>query len=146
VVVRYVGNPALAGEEVSVAVYKDRSFSVGWMLGGTVLMFASYLAATALADRAAITSPWWLAAIGAASFALPGVVIGWKSDGETLLEAGLAAMISIAFAAGVRGLAELAVDDAPALVVSLGAPVVVAIAAARAGELFHGDRADGDDG
>ena len=125
---------------------KDSSFSVGWMLGGMVWMFASHLFASSVAFAAGVVSVWWMAAIVSASFALPGLVIGWKSDGEALLEAGLAAVIAIALAAGVRGLAELAIDCPAALVVNLGAPLVLAIAAAWLGDKLHGRPRDaGDD-
>jgi len=124
----------------------DRSFSVGWMLGGMVWMFASHLFGSSLAVSTGVTSVWWMAAIGGATFAVPGFVIGWKSDGEPRYEAGLAAVIAIAFAAGARGLAVLAIDEPGALVVSLAAPFAIAVAAAWLGERLQHRATAGDGG
>lgn len=124
----------------------DKSFSVGWMFGGTVLMFIANLLGGVVAIGAEVTSMWILAAIGTVGFALAGLVIGWKSDGQAVLEAGLAAVISISLAAGLRGLAALAIDDPIALVVNLGAPLVAAIGAAWLGEALQGGAVELDDG
>ncbi len=84
---------------------KDKRFSVGWVIGGTVLMFITNFFGGFVAIGAGVGSLWALAGIGMACFAAGGFVIGWQSEGSTILEAGLAAVLSLAITMGARGVA-----------------------------------------
>ncbi len=73
---------------------KDKSFSAGWMIGGAVVMFiANLFLGTALAVLE-VTSIWVLAGAACASFLIGGFMIGWKSEGQTIIEAGMAAALA----------------------------------------------------
>ena len=118
---------------------KDKRFSGGWVIGGTVLMFVTNFLGGFIATGTGVNSIWVLAAIGFACFAVGGFVIGWKSEGSTILEAGLAALISIAITLGTRGIALALLLDWRILVADLGLPAIAAVLGAYVGEKVQGD-------
>ena len=129
-----------------MAVYdKDKRFSPGWMIGGAVLMFITNAFGSFVFLGAGSTSFWGLVAIRMVCFAFTGFVIGWQSEGQTILEAGLAAVISIAVAVGTQGLAALALLAPVVLMVGLGAPFLAAVLGAWIGEKVQGDTIETED-
>ena len=129
-----------------MALYdKDKSFSLGWMIGGTVLMFVVLFFGSFVAIGAG-ASVLELAVVVAGCFALTGFVIGWRSEGQTIIEAGLAAAIATGIMLGVRGVAYLAVGQQPILLIAVGVPFVAAVLGAWIGELVQGRTIETDDG
>jgi hypothetical protein len=130
-----------------MALYdKDKRFSTGWMVGGTVLMFVFHFFGRFVAVGAGITSLWVLTAIAAGCFALTGFVIGWRSEGQTIVEAGLAAAIATGLMVGIIGLTALAFLAPHILVIVLGGPFLAAVFGAWLGETLQGDTIETDDG
>src|SRR5262245_28469781 len=121
-----------------MAVYdKDKSFSVGWMIGGTVLMFVTNFFGGFVAGAAGLTNIWAIAGIALACFAIAGFVIGWQSEGQTILEAGIAAILAIAIALALRGAIIFA--DPVALAIGTAVPFGAAVLGAWIGELVQGN-------
>ncbi len=74
---------------------KDRSFSIGWVFGGAIIMFfLNLFAGLGIALSGIHPSIWVLGGVGAACFAIGGFIVGRASAGSTILEAGLAAMLA----------------------------------------------------
>jgi hypothetical protein len=121
---------------------KDRSFSIGWMTGGIFLMFVTNIIGGLLAGVAGIQSVYGLAGVGAGCFALGGFIVGWKSEGRTIIEAGLAAAIATLISLEARRLyAPKTIKGLPitALLIGLSIPFVAGIVGAFFGELIQGD-------
>jgi len=130
-----------------MALYdKDKSFSTGWMVGGTVLMFVFHFFGSFVALGAGVTSPAALAAVVTGCFAFTGFVIGWRSEGQTIVEAGLAAAIATGLMIGVTGVTAMALLAPHVLVLTLGAPFLAAVLGAWVGEKLQGDTIETDDG
>ena len=116
---------------------KDKAFSVGWMFGGAVLMFITTWFGGFVLVGLAVESLWIHLAVTIACFALGGFVVGWKSEGSTIIEAGLAAVATIV---GVLALAGFRIDTDPRwLVETCAIPFVSAIVGAWIGEKVQGD-------
>jgi hypothetical protein len=129
-----------------MAIYlKDKSFSVGWTIGGTVLMFITNLGGGFAAGLAGITSIYAMAGLGALCFALGGFIIGWKSEGQTILEAGLAAALATAITVSVRGALGSLIMQPVALVIGLGIPFAAGVLGGWIGEKVQGDTVGSDD-
>jgi hypothetical protein len=123
-----------------MAVYtRDRSFSVGWMLGGTAIMFLTNVGGGVLAGVLGIHSPLVLVAIAVGCFAAGGFVVGWKSEGRTIIEAGLAAAIATALAYAYRVMFAGALSSPVALLVGAGPPFAAGLLGGWLGELVQGD-------
>jgi hypothetical protein len=73
---------------------KDKSFNVGWVLGGAFIMFATNFVGGMIAGAAGVETLGAMALLGCICFAVGGFVIGYKSAGQTILEAGLAAAVA----------------------------------------------------
>jgi hypothetical protein len=128
-----------------VAIYdKDKSFSWGWMLGGTLLMFITSFFGGFVAAGAGITSPLALLGIALLCFFTGGFVIGWKSEGQTIIEGGLAAALAIVISLGIRGFA-LVVLEPVALLIGIGIPFGAGLLGAFIGELVQGKTIETDD-
>ena len=116
---------------------KDTRFSWGWVVGGAaiiwVMQFMAVMVWAALKFR-----PMPAALLGLAPYVLGGFVIGWQSEGRTIIEAGLATLLVISIELGrahatVRG-------EASGLIIMLYAvPFVAAIIGAWIGELVQGN-------
>ncbi len=118
---------------------KDKSFSIGWVIGGGVVMFIANLFAGLVCTIFGVTSIWALAGIACGCFAVGGFFIGWKSQGQTIIEAGLAA--ALAAMAGVA-IMFLRTGHAPAplaLVIGSVPPFVCGLIGGFLGEKVQGD-------
>ena len=73
---------------------KDKSFNVGWVVGGAFIMFATNFVGGMIAGAAGVEAMGAMALLGCICFAVGGFVIGYKSAGQTILEAGLAAAVA----------------------------------------------------
>jgi hypothetical protein len=118
-----------------VAEYtKDTRFSMGWVVGGAAIIFVLQFFA-GLAIAALQLGLWGAAAAGFISYVLGGFVIGWKSEGRTILEAGLAAVLVIAVVLGIHGFVFGGVD----MLIIYGVPFVSSLFGGWLGELVQGD-------
>ena len=116
---------------------KDKGFSAGWMIGGAVLMFITTWFGGFILTGLAVQDLWIRVAVQVACFLLGGFVIGWKSEGSTIIEAGLAAILTIV---GVLAIAGFVLDPDPVLLAeTVGVPFVSAIVGAFIGEKVQGD-------
>ena len=117
---------------------KDKHFSWGWMLGGAVIMLIVRWFALFVAVGTGVQELWALAAIVSGTYLIGGFVIGWKSEGQTILEAGLAALISMGtYYLAIAGIAAITV---PAIAIALlGVPFGTAVLGAWIGEKVQGD-------
>src|SRR5438128_12236074 len=78
-----------------MALYaKEKKLSIGWVLGGTLIMFATNFLGGILAGMAGVQSLVVVVGLAVGCFAFGGFIIGWKSEGQTILEAGLAAILA----------------------------------------------------
>ncbi|HEY1547088.1 MAG TPA: hypothetical protein VGG28_04685 [Kofleriaceae bacterium] len=116
---------------------KDTRFSWGWVIGGAaiiwVMQFMAVLFWAALKFR-----PMPAALLGLAPYVLGGFVIGWQSEGRTILEAGLATLLVIFIELG-RAQAALRGDAADLIVLLYAVPFVAAVIGAWLGELVQGN-------
>jgi hypothetical protein len=137
-----------------MAIYdKDKRFSVGWMVGGTIIMAVFSLLSVGLVGAiAGITMKITeltaenvtLLAFGlwVLSFVVGGILIGWKSEGQTILEAGIAAAAGEGLVILLnRAVNNVDLSDASPLVLGLvyGIPFVAGILGGFVGEKFQGD-------
>ncbi len=114
---------------------KDKRFSIGWVIGGAVIMFLANLLGGFVCAGAGITDLWTLAGVACGCYAIGGFVIGWQSEGSTILEAGLAAAATVIALAAIRGIT----TDPEALAIGAGIPFVAGIIGAWIGEKVQGD-------
>ena len=114
---------------------KDKEFSLGWMFGGTLLIFVVNWFANFVAIGVGLKSFWPLLGIELGSYAVGGFVIGWRSEGRTILEAGIAAILSIIIGVAVEGLPDL--NALLAFVTAV--PFAVACFGAWIGEMVQGN-------
>ena len=115
---------------------KDTSFSPWWIIGGAALMAITNWFASFVAIGTGVKSEWALAGIAAGAYALGGFVVGWKSEGRTILEAGLASIVAMAVAVGVNGVPAI---EPVALAIAVAVPFVASMLGAWIGELVQGD-------
>jgi hypothetical protein len=118
---------------------RDRSFSVGWMLGGTALMFITNLGGGVLAGVVGVRDPWAILVIACVCFAAGGFIIGWKSEGRTIVEAGLAAALATGLTYVYRVMFMSARLNLVALVIGAGIPFCAGLVGGWIGELVQGD-------
>jgi hypothetical protein len=121
---------------------KDKEFSWGWTIGGTALMFVVSWFGRFIAVGAGIANTWILLAIALGSYAVTGFVIGWQSEGRTIIEAGIAAIFSIAANFVIFG---IPLSD-PVLLIVSALPFAAACLGAVIGELVQGSVIVRDDG
>jgi len=117
---------------------KDKRFSVGWVIGGTVLMFITNFFGGFVAAGVGVESIWTIAGIALGCFAVGGFVIGWQSEGSTIIEAGLAAVIALAVTAGIRATGNARLDLL-VIAIGYGLPFIAAVIGAFIGEKVQGD-------
>jgi hypothetical protein len=118
---------------------RDRSFSVGWTIGGVALMFITNVAGGVLAQVLGIRSLLMLVVISVVCFAAGGFLIGWKSEGRTILEAGLAAAIATVLSVVYQAIRGQFVLAPLALVIGVGIPFAAGLAGGWLGEKVQGD-------
>jgi hypothetical protein len=129
-----------------MAVYdKDKSFSVGWMIGGAIIMGIILLFAHFVMIAAAVQNVWVFVSVWSAGFAFGGFVIGWQSEGQTILEAGLAAVLVLGAAFGFGELAVLSILAPLLAAVVVGIPFACAVLGGFLGEKVQGDVIETDD-
>lgn len=116
---------------------KDNRFSIGWVIGGTVLMILVSLFGGFVSVALGIGSLWALLAVSAACYAIGGFVVGWKSAGSTILEPGIAAVAAIIIQLIVRD-GQLPRNPVT-LVIALAIPFCAACAGGWLGEQVQGD-------
>ena len=116
---------------------KDKHFSFGWVIGGTVLKFLTNFFGGFVAVGLAIESIWVIAGIAMACYFVGGLVIGWKSEGSTILEAGLAAILAIVIALAIKGFAMP--TDPVVMAIGFGLPFLAAVIGGFIGEKIQGD-------
>src|SRR6267142_1029495 len=85
----------------------------------------------------AIESIWTRAGVSIGCYAIGGFVVGWKSEGSTIIEAGLAAILTIAIALAIAGFT--IPTDPVVLAVGFGIPFLAALVGAWIGEKVQGD-------
>ncbi len=123
-----------------MAVYdKDKNFSFGWVLGGTVLMFLFSFLGGLIAGAAGVANLYVILAIVYACFLAAGFVVGWQSEGQTIIEAGLAAILAIVASAAIKGFSLFLVFDPMLFALTVGPPFVLALLGAWIGEKVQGD-------
>jgi hypothetical protein len=116
---------------------KDTRFSWGWVIGGGVLVWVLQFLAL-MAWAALRFHPMAAAACGLAPYVIGGFVIGWQSEGRTILEAGLATLLVIFIEVG-RAHATLRHAEPALLGVLYVVPFAAAIIGAWLGEMVQGD-------
>jgi hypothetical protein len=119
-----------------VAEYtKDTRFSMGWVVGGAAIIFVlQFLAGLAIA--ALQLGLLGAAGAGFISYVLGGFVIGWQSEGRTILEAGLAAVLVIAVVLAIRGFVLL---DGLQMLIVYGVPFLSSLLGGWLGEIAQGN-------
>jgi hypothetical protein len=121
-----------------VAEYtKDTRFSWGWVIGGIVLMFVTAFLGEFILIGTGNTSFELFIAVRLGCFAIGGFVIGWQSEGRTILEAGIAAVASMAIVFAAKSI-PLILDGKLALLF-YGLPFLAAVIGAFLGEKLQGD-------
>jgi hypothetical protein len=116
---------------------KDNHFSFWWVLGGIAIMFVTSLLGGYLAGEMGIRDGYATAGVALVCFAIGGFVIGMKSAGSTILEAGIAAVATLALSFVVQGQSLPA--KVVALLVGFGLPFLAALFGAWLGEKVQGD-------
>ncbi|HEY1812307.1 MAG TPA: hypothetical protein VGG74_08105 [Kofleriaceae bacterium] len=116
---------------------KDTRFSWGWVVGGAVLIWVLQFFAGLFMIMVGMHE---LAAAGIAlgAYLGGGFVIGWWSEGRTILEAGLATLLVVFIELG-RGHAALGRLSPGELLFIYGVPFVAAIIGAWIGERVQGN-------
>lgn len=117
---------------------KDTRFSIGWVIGGTILMMITNIFGGFLAIAVGVGSIWTIAGIALVCFALGGFVIGWQSEGQTILEAGIAAVVALVVTYVIRN-GRLPEADPEALLLGFGIPFLAALLGGWLGEKVQGD-------
>lgn len=139
--------PAIGGSPSKFAYYaamaeyqKDTRFSWGWMFGGILLMFITNFVGGFAAGAAGVSNLWAVLGIACGAFALGGFIIGWQSEGRTIIEAGLSAILAIAISLALKGslLAVLLLNPL-AFVIAVAIPFAFAMLGAWIGEIVQGD-------
>jgi hypothetical protein len=116
---------------------KDKAFSFGWVIGGAILMFITSWFAGFILIGLNVHDLWIAIAAQVACFAIGGFVVGWKSEGSTIIEAGIAALVTIG---GLLAIAGFRIDMDPAQAAeTLGVPFASALVGAFIGEKVQGD-------
>ncbi len=118
---------------------RDRSFSIGWTLGGTAIMFLTNLGGGVLASVLGIRSPWVVLAIAFGCFAVGGFVVGVKSEGRTIVEAGLAAALATTLTYVYRVMFAGGLLNPVALLIGAGVPFCAGLLGGWIGEMVQGD-------
>ncbi len=123
-----------------MAVYdKDKSFSFGWTIGGAIIMGLILLFSHFILLGSGVQTVGVYIGVWAGGFAAGGFVIGWRSEGQTIIEAGIAAILVLGAALGFGELAAVTVLNPLASAVLIGIPFGTAVLGAFIGEKVQGD-------
>jgi hypothetical protein len=121
-----------------MAVYdKNKSFSIGWVIGGAVIMFLTNFFGGFVCGAAGVTSIDTILIVALVCYAIGGFVIGWQSEGQTIIEAGIAAALCVVVMGTIRGIWSHV--DAQTLGLAVAIPFVPAVVGAWLGEKVQGD-------
>ncbi|HTR53587.1 MAG TPA: hypothetical protein VMJ10_22995 [Kofleriaceae bacterium] len=117
---------------------KDKHFSFGWVIGGAVLMLIALWFGRFVLTGLATHDMWVDRGVEAGCFALGGFVIGWQSEGSTIIEAGIAALLALVgaiylFFGGIIFYDPVSIGEDYAI------PLVASVVGAWLGEKFQGD-------
>jgi hypothetical protein len=118
---------------------KDTEFSWGWCVGGAALVFVTQFLGGFIAIGAGVTNVLALYGVAIACYAVTGFVIGWKSEGRTILEGGIAAVLAIAIAMALKGISLAVVLDPLVAALGIGATFGAAVLGAFVGEQAQGN-------
>ncbi len=118
---------------------KDTSFSVGWMIGAAVLMTIANVFAGIVMTLLGVMSIFVIVGVSCSCYLGIGFFVGLKSEGRTIIEAGLGAAISVCVALAInvsRGRLELL----PIVIaIACAPPFVCGVLGAFIGEKVQGD-------
>jgi hypothetical protein len=118
---------------------KDTSFSAGWMFGAAVLMTITNVFAGIVMTVLGVSSLAIIVGVTCACYIGCGFFVGLKSEGRTIIEAGLGAAIAVGASIAIqvaRGRLELVPF---VLVIACAPPFVCGILGAFIGEKVQGD-------
>jgi hypothetical protein len=119
---------------------KDKRFSVGWVIGGAVIMAVTAVFGSFIVKAVGVPSVYVAYAIVAACYALGGFVVGWQSEGSTIIEAGLAALLATGAQIAIAAFSNNGFSTDPeALGLGVGLPIVGGIIGSIIGEKVQGD-------
>ena len=116
---------------------KDRRFSIGWVVAGTVIMFGLSFLGGVVAGAAKLSGLWPLFGVAEICFFVGGLIVGRQSRGSTILEAGLAAVLALVISNLIQG-THLS-RDPRVYAIGYGIPFVTALLGAWIGEMLQGD-------
>ena len=121
---------------------KDTRFSAGWMVGGTAIILVTYLFGLFILSAAGVTSIWIALAVALGCFGAGGFVVGWQSEGRTIIEAGIAAINVVLIVFVING---FNIANPIALALGSALPFGAAVLGAFLGELVQGNTIRRDD-
>ena len=122
-----------------MAIYdKSKHFSWGWVLGGAALMFVTGFLSSFILIGTGVQNLYVLFGVTWFGYLVAGFVMGWQSEGQTIIEAGISAILIITLALGIKGFA-LALLNPVVMVLGIGPPFAFAILGAFIGEKVQGD-------
>jgi hypothetical protein len=106
-------------------------------------MFATNFLGGILAGMAGVQSVAVALGLAVACFAFGGFIIGWKSEGQTILEAGLAAILAallgVVIQSTLRHQSMAGLMNPIALAIGLGIPFAAGVLGGWIGEKVQGD-------
>ena len=118
---------------------KDKSFSVGWVFGGAIIMFfLNFFAGIVLAITGLALPLWLVVAVACVCFLVGGFIVGRWSAGQTILEGGIGAALA---AGGTATLMAMRAGHFNPVVIGVGSllPFVCGLLGAFIGEKVQGD-------
>ena len=118
---------------------KDTSFSVGWMVGAAILMTITNVFAGIVMTVLAVTSLAIIVGVACACDLSCGFFVGLKSEGRTIIEAGLGAAIATGAGIAVQVMRGHVTLLPLTLVIGCTPPFVCGILGAFIGEKIQGD-------
>lgn len=118
---------------------KDKSFAPGWIIGGAILMLIAQLFAGVALAIFGVTNLWVIVGVVAAIYFVVGFGIGWKSEGQTIIEPALAAILSVGVGVGINFLRTGHLPGFLALSIANTPPFLLALVGAFIGEKVQGD-------
>jgi len=118
---------------------KDTSFSVGWMFGAAILMTIANVFSGIVMTLLGVGSLAIILGVSCACYVGIGFFVGVKSEGRTIIEAGLGAAISVGVAVAIQ-VARGRLEIMPvAMAIACAPPFVCGILGAFIGEKVQGD-------
>jgi hypothetical protein len=118
---------------------KDKSFAPGWIIGGAILMLIAQIFAGLVLAIFGVTNLWIIVGVVAAIYFIVGFGIGWKSEGQTIIEPALAAILSVGVGVGINFLRTGHMPSPVAITIANTPPFLLALVGAFIGEKVQGD-------